>query len=57
MRKRLPSFFFIMSFFLIFSACAVTKTQKIGGGSKQDFSSPLVVLEKIDSRQSIQIWR
>jgi hypothetical protein len=49
MRKRLPSFFFIISFFLIFSACAVTKIQKIGGGSKQDFSSPLVVLEKIDS--------
>ena len=49
MRKRLPSFFFIMSFFLIFSACAITKTQKIGGGSKQSFSSPLVVLEKIDS--------
>jgi hypothetical protein len=38
-----------MSFFLIFSACTITKTQKIGGGSKQSFSSPLVVLEKIDS--------
>jgi hypothetical protein len=37
-----------MSFFLIFSACAITKTQKIGGGLKQSFSSPLVVLEKID---------
>ena len=48
MRKRLPSFFFILSFFLILSACTITKTQKIGGGSKQTFSSPLVVLEKID---------
>jgi hypothetical protein len=48
MRKRLPPFFFIMSIFLIFSACAITKTQKIGGSSKQSFSSPLVVLEKID---------
>jgi hypothetical protein len=48
MWKRLPSFFFIISFFLIFSACAVTKTQKVGGGSKQSFSSPLIALEKID---------
>ncbi|MCG6534696.1 MAG: hypothetical protein L7F78_08420 [Syntrophales bacterium LBB04] len=48
MRKRLPSFFFILSFFLIFSACTITKTQIIGGGGKQIFSSPLVVLEKID---------
>jgi hypothetical protein len=48
MWKRLPLFFFILSVFLIFSACAITKTQKIGGSSKQSFSSPLVVLEKID---------
>ncbi|MGO9137327.1 MAG: hypothetical protein ACLP9S_01230 [Syntrophales bacterium] len=48
MRKRLPSFFFIMFVFLIFSACAITKTQKAGGGSTQSFPSPLVALEKID---------
>ena len=48
MRKRLPSFFFIMSVFLIFSACAIIQTQKAGGGSKQSFSSPLIALEKID---------
>ena len=48
MRKRLPSFFFILSAFLILSACTITKTQKTGGGSKQSFSSSLVVLEKID---------
>jgi hypothetical protein len=48
MLKRLPPFFLIMSVFLIFSACAITKTQKVGGVSKQSFSSPLAALENID---------
>jgi hypothetical protein len=51
MWKRLPSIFFILSFFLIFPACAIKKTQKIDEGSKQGFSSPLAVLEKIDSNK------
>jgi hypothetical protein len=49
MWKRLPSIFFILSFLLIFLACAVKRTQTIHEGSKQGFSSPLAVLEKIDS--------
>ena len=54
MQKGLPSFFFILSVFLIFSACAITKTQKISTVSKLSFSSPLVVLEKIDSESKFK---
>jgi hypothetical protein len=49
MWKRLPSIFFILSFFLLFPACAIKKTQKIDDGSIQWLPSPLAVLEKIDS--------
>lgn len=49
MWKRLPSISFVLSFFLIFPACALKKTLNIDEGSKQCFSSPLAVLEKIDS--------
>jgi hypothetical protein len=47
MRERLPPSFFILSVLLILSACAVTKTQDVGG-SRHGFSSPLAALEKID---------
>ena len=49
MWKRLPSIFFVLSFLLIFLACAMKKTQTIHEGSERGFSSPLAVLEKIDS--------
>ena len=49
MRKSSLSIFLVLSLFLIFPACAIKKTLNIDEGSKQGFSSPLAVLEKIDS--------
>src|SRR5512136_1786945 len=49
MQKRLLSIFLVLSFFLIFPACAIKKTLNVGEGSFEGVSSPLAVLEKIDS--------
>ncbi len=48
MPKRLPLFFFILSFLFIISGCAVKKTPVFNYAPKEDFSSPRVVLEMID---------
>jgi outer membrane lipoprotein-sorting protein len=48
MPKRLPSLFFILSFFLIFPGCATKKTPIVNHISKNNFPPPHIVLEKID---------
>jgi len=48
MPKRLPSLFFILSFFLIFPGCATKKTPIVDHVSRSTFPSPQVILEKID---------
>jgi hypothetical protein len=49
MWKSSPSIFIVLLLFLIFPACAIKKTLNIDEGPGKDFSSPLAVLEKIDS--------
>ena len=49
MRKRSLSISLILSLILIFPACAFKKTLNVGEGSREGFSSPLAILEEIDS--------
>jgi outer membrane lipoprotein-sorting protein len=48
MPKRLPSLFFILSFFFIFLGCATQKAPTVNHISKNTFPPPQVILEKID---------
>ena len=49
MWKSSPLILVVLSLFLILPACTIKKTLNIDEWSKQGFSSPLAVLEKIDS--------
>ncbi len=49
MWKRPLSIFLALSLFQFFPACAIKKTLSLGEGPEKGFSSPLAVLEEIDS--------